>query len=109
ILRLQIVKYIYILAHAPKTIKLYVNRVTLGFDDVESVEETQKIELTEKDYEGNGLIPLRFVKFQSVNKVILFVEDNLGDEDTTKIQQLTFIGNSLEGTDMSALKKVEDH
>ncbi|KAG0204496.1 Thioredoxin-like protein 1 [Mortierella sp. GBA30] len=95
------------IAHAPKTIKLYVNKLTLGFDEAESVQETQTIVFTENDYEGNGLTPLRFVKFQNVTSVILFVVDNLGDEETTQIQQLLFIGSSLDGTDMSALKKVE--
>ncbi|KAF9286555.1 hypothetical protein BGZ68_002798 [Mortierella alpina] len=95
------------IAHAPKTIKLYVNKLTLGFEDADSVEETQTVVLSEKDYEGNGLISLRFVKFQNVTSVILFIVDNLGDEETTQIQQLQFIGSSLDGTDMSALKKVE--
>ncbi|KAF9972268.1 Thioredoxin-like protein 1 [Actinomortierella ambigua] len=99
------------LANAPRTIKLYANRVTLGFDDAESVQETQTIELTEKDYkEKDGLVPLRFVKFQNVSSIILFVVDNQEGEDTTQIQQLIFVGSSLDGTDMSALKKVEhDH
>ncbi|KAF9354259.1 Thioredoxin-like protein 1 [Mortierella sp. AD094] len=94
-------------AHAPKTIKLYVNKLTLGFDETDSVQETQTIVLSESDYEGNGLIPLRFVKFQNVTSVILFIEDNLGDEETTQIKQLVFIGSPLDSTDMSALKKVE--
>ncbi|KAF9425139.1 Thioredoxin-like protein 1 [Podila epigama] len=96
------------IAHAPKTIKVYANRLTLGFDETDSVEETQTIELTEKDYEdNNGLIALRFVKFQNVGYVILFVEDNLGGEETTQIKQVVFIGSAIDNTDMSALKKVE--
>ncbi|GJJ68174.1 thioredoxin 1 [Entomortierella parvispora] len=98
------------IAHAPKTIKLYVNKLTLGFDETDSVEETQTIVLSEKEYEANGVIPLRFVKFQNVTSVILFIEDNLGEEETTQIKQLIFIGSPLDSTDMSALKKVEhDH
>ncbi|KAF9215199.1 Thioredoxin-like protein 1 [Podila verticillata] len=98
------------IAHAPKTVKVYVNKLTLGFDETDSVQETQTIVLSEKDYEGNGLIPLRFVKFQNVNSVILFVEDNLGEEETTQIKQLIFVGSPLDSTDMSALKKIEhDH
>lgn len=98
---------ISLIAHAPKTVKVYVNKLTLGFDETDSVEETQTILLSEKDYEGNGLIPLRFVKFQNVNSVILFIEDNLGEEETTQIKQLIFVGSPLDSTDMSALKKVE--
>ncbi|KAG0255166.1 Thioredoxin-like protein 1 [Actinomortierella ambigua] len=98
-------------AHAPKTIKLYANRVTMGFDDADSVKETQILELAEKDYKENGgLVSLRFVKFQSVSSITIFVVDNQEDEETTQIQELVFIGSSLDGTDMSALKKVEhDH
>ncbi|KAF9928912.1 Thioredoxin-like protein 1, partial [Modicella reniformis] len=97
-------------ANAPKTIKLYVNRLSLGFDEAESVEPTQVISLTEEHYQGNGLIPLRFVKFQNVTSIILFIVDNQGDEETTQVKQLSFIGSSNEGTDMSALKKIEhDH
>ncbi|KAF8932041.1 PITH domain-containing protein [Dissophora ornata] len=95
------------IAHAPKTIKLYANKLALGFDETDSVQETQTINLSEKDYEGNGLIPLRFVKFQNVTNLIMFIEDNLGDEDTTQIKQLVFIGSPLDNTDMSALKKIE--
>lgn len=84
--------------------------MTLGFDETDSVEETQTIVLSEKDYEGNGLVPLRFVKFQNVNSVILFIEDNLGEEETTQIKQLIFVGSPLDNTDMTALKKIEhDH
>ena len=86
---------------------MYVNRLTLGFDEADSVQETQTIVLSESDYEGNGLISLRFVKFQNVTSVILFIEDNLGDEETTQIKQLVFIGSPLDSTDMSALKKIE--
>ncbi|KAG0241108.1 PITH domain-containing protein [Mortierella sp. GBAus27b] len=98
------------IANAPKTIKLYVNKLTLGFDETEDVEATQVITLTEEHYKGNGVINLRFVKFQSVTSVIMFIEDNLEDEETTQIQQIIFIGTSIDGTDMSALKKIEhDH
>jgi hypothetical protein len=87
-----------------------VNRLSLGFDEAESVEPTQIIELSDEHYKGNGLIPLRFVKFQNVTSVILFVEGNLEDEETTQIKQISFIGSSIESTDMSALKKIEhDH
>ncbi|CAG8779235.1 2648_t:CDS:2, partial [Racocetra fulgida] len=49
---------------APKTIKLYANRINIGFDETDSTEETQLLQLTPKDYEENAIIPLRFVKFQ---------------------------------------------
>ncbi|KAK9766153.1 hypothetical protein K7432_004991 [Basidiobolus ranarum] len=96
-------------AFAPKTIKLFCNRLTLGFDEAEDILETQTLELTEEDYEENAVIPLRFVKFQNVTSVILFIEDNLGDEETTKIQQLVFIGSPIETTKMGDLKNQHAH
>lgn len=57
--------------HAPKIIKLYMNRLSLGFDEAESVEETQLIELEEKDLAENAVVPLRFVKWQNVTSVVV--------------------------------------
>ncbi|KAI9245262.1 PITH domain-containing protein, partial [Sporodiniella umbellata] len=93
------------IANAPKTIKLYVNRQALGFGDDESISETQKIELSPKDFEEDAVTNLRFVKFQNVTRITLFVLDNQEDEETTMIQELIFIGTPVESTNMSDLHK----
>jgi hypothetical protein len=93
-------------AHAPKSIKLYVNRPILGFDEVDSVEPTQTLDLTEEDYADDKLIPLRFVKWQSVSSVVIFIGSNLGEEETTQLQQLIFVGQTVETTKMDDLKKI---
>lgn len=54
-------------AQAPKTIKLFVNRANLGFDDAESEEPAQEIEVTEAQARGDEAIQLRFVRFQNVS------------------------------------------
>lgn len=41
----------------------------MGFDDAERSEATQTLELSEEDYKDDGLIPLRYVKFQNVQSV----------------------------------------
>lgn len=41
----------------------------MDFDDAERSEATQKLDLSEEDYKEDGLIPLRYVKFQNVNSV----------------------------------------
>lgn len=38
---------------APATVKLYLNRTSFSFDDAESVEPTQVLELTEEDYKAD--------------------------------------------------------
>lgn len=41
----------------------------MDFDDAERSEATQTLELSEEDYKEDGLLPLRYVKFQNVNSV----------------------------------------
>ncbi|KAI8147618.1 PITH domain-containing protein [Fennellomyces sp. T-0311] len=96
------------ISQAPKTIKLYVNKQNLGFDDADSVSETQTLELQPKDFEEDAIVNLRFVKFQNVNTLVLFVQDNQEDEETTQIEQLIFIGSPIEATNMSNLKKGDE-
>ncbi|KAF7724880.1 Thioredoxin-like protein 1 [Apophysomyces ossiformis] len=91
---------------APKTIKLFANRRNLGFDDADSVQETQTLELEPSDFDEDAVINLRFVKFQNVVNLVLFVESNQEDEETTQIQQLIFIGSSTETTNMGDLKNI---
>lgn len=55
----------------PKTIKLYANRQNMDFDDAESVQETQTLEVKDSDLDGNSIINLRFVKFQNVSSVVV--------------------------------------
>lgn len=38
----------------------------------------------------------------------IFVADNQGDDDQTRIDKLELFGNALDGTDVSQLKKGED-
>lgn len=123
----------------------------MGFDDAERSEATQTLELSEEDYKDDGLIPLRYVKFQNVQSVTvrsqtlllkrrdkitffvwicfcyyhkilhidihvidsmsffshqLFIKSNQGDEETTKINYLTFIGTPVQATNMNDFKRV---
>jgi len=69
---------------------MYANKFILGFDEVDTTAETQVLELTEKDYQDGVVVPLRFVKYQNVTSIVLFIESNLGNEDSTKIERLIF-------------------
>ena len=89
----------------PKVLKLYVNRNNMGFSDAEDVEPVQSFELSESDLRsGRVVVPLKFVKFQRVNSISLFVEDNFGEEFTA-IGSIRFQGSTLQGTNMNELKK----
>ncbi|KAI0362798.1 DUF1000-domain-containing protein [Trametes cingulata] len=97
-------------AQGPRKIRLVTNRPSLGFDDVEDEKSVvQEIELSEDDVREGRKIPLRFVRFQSVNSLHIFVMSNQGDEDETRIDAIDVFGMPLMGTrDVSGLKKVED-
>ena len=49
----------------------------LDFDDAENAPATQELELDAKQLDV--AIPLRFVKFQNVQNLTIFIKDNLGD------------------------------
>jgi hypothetical protein len=92
----------YVVATAPKEIKTFINRLTLGFDDAESIPETESLTLSEKDLAPNAVVPLRFVRYQSVNSIVLFIKSNQGDEESTVLKQLVFYGSPIETTKVRA-------
>ena len=94
----------------PKTLKIYVNRANiLGFDEAEDVEATQEITLNDRDWDektGTAKVELRFVKFQNVKSLVLFVIDGDGDGDKVRVDRLRFLGESGEKRDQGKLTKV---
>lgn len=57
-------------AQGPKTIRLYTNKPSLTFDDVEGGSAAlQEIELTEEQVREGARVPLRFVRFQNVTSL----------------------------------------
>jgi thioredoxin len=94
----------------PKTIKTYVNRSsTLGFDEADSVAETEMLNISKKDLEGGEVIPLKFVRYQAVHNINIFIVDNQDGEETTQVTQLIFYGTPTIGTNMKDLKKQNQH
>ncbi|KAK4053469.1 hypothetical protein OIV83_001636 [Microbotryomycetes sp. JL201] len=98
------------LSQAPKTVRIFVNAGAnpISFDDAESLEPAQEVVLTEEQAKGKEAVQLRFVRFQNVNTLSIFVADNQQEEDTTRIDSIDLIGLANQGTDMSALRKQED-
>lgn len=95
-------------AKAPKTIKLFVNQSGVDFDNAESTEAAQEVVLDEAQAKGEKAVELRFVRFQNVGHLSIFVVDNQGGEDVTRIDKLELIGVSVDGTNMADLKKMEE-
>jgi len=88
-------------ASAPSTIKLFVNKSSLSFDDVEDMPPTQVLEMKGTSDE----IKLNFVKFQNVSSLTVFIDANQGLEDSTALSRFHLVGMPIHTTNMSDLKK----
>ncbi|KAJ2607821.1 hypothetical protein H4S08_004689 [Coemansia sp. RSA 1365] len=93
---------------APKNIKLYANRTDVEFDDVDTAKPTQEIEMTNRIYKDGGVVNLRYVLFQNINTITIFVADNLADEEVSAISQLAFIGTAVNSANMSDIRQGEE-
>ncbi len=93
--------------HAPNKVKVFINQpVTFDFDQATSALAVQEIECTSKDFEDGNLINLRFVKFQNVQNIMLFIVDNLTGDEKTIIDCLQFIGAPVATTKMEDFKRI---
>lgn len=94
----------------PKTIHLYTNRQhNLGFEEAEDIPPTQAIELKSSDWDettGTAKLELRFVKFQNVTSLVLFVVDGNGEGERTRIDRIRIIGESGEKRELGKLEKI---
>ncbi|EEB09340.2 thioredoxin-like I protein Txl1 [Schizosaccharomyces japonicus yFS275] len=98
------------ISYAPAAMKLFINLPNvLSFEDADSLEATQ--EFTEIKYDKANepvVVPLRFVKFQRVNSLVIFISKNVGDEDTTRLANLQLIGEPVGGSSNGKLTKIDD-
>ena len=90
---------------AVKTVRVYVNNMNIDFGDVDSVEAADTIRFTPAEAKNGAQKDVKFVKFQNVRSLTLFVEDNQTDNDQTFLNNIVFIGTVLAGTNMKDLKK----
>ena len=96
----------------PKTIQLYTNRSNvLGFDEADGVAPTQTITIEEGMWDAKTStvrIDLRFVKFQNVTSLVVFVVDGDGEGEKTRVDRIRIIGESGETRKMGKLEKIGD-
>lgn len=89
----------------PSKVHLYVNRENLGFEDCEDVDPTQTLHLTTEDLkESSEPINLKYVKFQRVKSLTVFIEDNQGGE-ITALGGIKLFGQPLATVNMADFKK----
>ncbi|ERL89574.1 thioredoxin-like protein 1 [Dendroctonus ponderosae] len=90
----------------PKHVRIFINQPrTLDFDLADGSNSVQDLVIPQEDLEGN-LVNLRFVKFQNVQNIQLFIKDNQSGSDVTQIDHLAFIGSPINTTNMGDFKRV---
>ncbi|KAK6334810.1 hypothetical protein TWF718_010255 [Orbilia javanica] len=96
------------LPRRPTKIKLFVNRPNIvGFDDAERMVAAQEIEIKEEDWkDGTAAFNTKFVKFQSVFSLNLFVEDAEGEAEKVRLDRIRLVGEVGEKRDLGKLEKV---
>lgn len=95
----------------PQTIHIYTNRPhILGFEEAEDIPATQSITLSAKDWDATGTadIPLRFVKFQNVSSLVLFIVDGDGSGERVRVDRIRIIGETGEKRELGKLEKIGD-
>jgi len=91
---------------APKTVKLFTNQTAIDFDSAERGAAVQELTLT-KDHNAEGaLIPLKYVKFQNVVSLTVYIRDNHAGDDVTIVNYLGVIGQPRDKTEMKDFKRV---
>jgi PITH domain len=73
---------------------------------LQDIEATQVLELTAEDLQPDSVTLLKFVKFQRVSSLSIFVEENNGAE-TTALSSIKFFGAPVATTKMGDFKKQE--
>jgi len=95
----------------PKTLQFYTNRPhILGFEEADDIPATQVITLSEKDWDSTGTatIGLRFVKFQNVTSLVVFIVDGDGSGDRVRVDRIRIIGETGEKRELGKLEKIGD-
>jgi len=95
----------------PKTIQIYSNRAhILGYEEADDIPATQAMTLSEKDWDSTGTatLSLRFVKFQNVTSLVLFIVDGDGEGERVRVDRIRIIGESGEKRELGKLEKVSD-
>lgn len=88
-----------------------MNKLNLGFAEVEEQAATQELTLNAKEVSAASLAPetatkLLTAKFAKVSSLTIFVADNQGEEDATKVERIVLFGASQSGAPPSNVKVI---
>ena len=91
----------------PAEVRVFHNMPHMGFAEAEDSPATQELMLGPKECNISGdehVVPLKFVRFQNVMQLAIFVSSNHGDADVTKIRALEVFGNAGESSNIADWK-----
>lgn len=91
---------------APQTVKVFQGKNHMGFQEAEEEEPTQELTFTAADVDKGEPVPVRFVKFQSVQSLQIFVAANFGS-NVTRVHRLEFLGQPAQAMDMKDFKPIK--
>lgn len=95
----------------PKTVNVYSNRAhVLGFEEAEDVPATQTINIRPQDWDaktGTAKLELRFVKFQNVTSLVVFVVEGENEAaDKVRLDRIRLVGEAGKERSMGKLEKI---
>lgn len=91
----------------PNKIKVWANTTgTISFDDAAQTASLHDGEVDNYDANGWAEIKLRYVRFQNVTSLLVFLDGDDEDESTA-LQRLVVVGNKGESRDRGKLEKIE--
>ena len=95
-------------AAAPRSVRLFVNRPSLGFAEAEADPAAQEVEVGGEGGGGGGgeavVIPLKAARFKGVTSLALFFQANAGGAETTQVGCVKLFGSAGETFAVAAIK-----
>jgi|UniRef100_A0A7S4G8M3 hypothetical protein len=91
----------------PSDVKLFAN-MRVDFSEAEGSPATQQCQLEWLPHDSSrmkAVFQTKFVKFQNVKNISVFIGSNVDDGETTALSSLTMFGIVLSDMNMSNLKK----
>ena len=82
-----------------------MNRDNLGFEDIDDIDPTQTLDNIDMEQfnEHSDPILLKFVKYQRVTSLTIYIEENNGG-DITALGSIKLYGKSVETVNMNNFK-----
>jgi len=85
---------------------LFINQPnTIDFDSATNNLAAQELDLKPDELDGK-IVNLKYVKFQNVYNLQIFVVDNQTEEEVTRIDSLNIIGMPMSATNMGDFKRI---